>query len=136
MSDDDSFDAVSLAADATSDPVEDLADQQASGGGALEAAPSSSGAPDLLGRLFDGSLPGPSTEKLKGEYGFGRNLTMVLRGTLRVAGTGDGIPPVFEIFGGALLELRGRAQQRAGQETERESDDDYPEVDVATGGGV
>ncbi|MWG34164.1 hypothetical protein [Halomarina oriensis] len=104
MSESESFDATALAAEATSDPVEDLAAEHGEA-----AAPSSPpDVPNVFARLFDGTAQGPSMGELRQQYDLPRGLTMALRGTLRVADTG-GIPPLFDIIGGTALTLRSRA---------------------------
>lgn len=56
----------------------------------------------VMGRLFDGSVGGPSVDELRADYGLPREWSIALRGIVRVA-TGEGIPPAAEILMGSVM---------------------------------
>lgn len=57
---------------------------------------------DPLSRLFDGRASGPSVGQLEGDYGLQKDQAIFGRGLIRTA-TGDGVPPIAEILGGAVM---------------------------------
>lgn len=56
----------------------------------------------VIGRLFDGSVRGPTVDELKMDYGLSFPWAISLRGLVRVS-TGTGVPPIFEILMGSIL---------------------------------
>jgi hypothetical protein len=58
----------------------------------------------IMGRLFDGSAPGPSAQQVQADYGLSQGWAIGLRGAIRVA-SGDGVPPIFELIFGPGMEL-------------------------------
>ena len=56
----------------------------------------------IMQRLFDGSAPGPSVTEIESDYGLAREISISLRGIMRIA-DGDGVPPIAEILMGVVL---------------------------------
>jgi len=67
-------------------------------------------------KLFDGDAVGPSVDELEADYGLPKEISVILRGVLRVS-TGSGVPPVAEIALGAFMWV---TKQQKG------ADDDVP----------
>jgi len=64
------------------------------------AGPSPGG--NVLERLFDGSAQGPAVTQIESDYGLAREISISLRGIMRIA-DGDGVPPIAEILLGVVL---------------------------------
>ena len=64
------------------------------------------GPPDRGGswfqKLFDGDALGPSVQELEADYDLPKEISVILRGVLRVS-TGSGVPPIAEIALGAFM---------------------------------
>lgn len=75
----------------STDTAEDTAPEGGlppAGGGGMGSGP--------MGRLFDGSAPGPPVGQIESDYGVGKPWSIGLRGVVRTA-TGEGVPPIVEI---------------------------------------
>jgi len=53
-------------------------------------------------KLFDGDAVGPTVAELEADYDLPKEISVILRGVLRVS-TGSGVPPVAEIALGAFM---------------------------------
>jgi hypothetical protein len=53
-------------------------------------------------KLLDGDAPGPTIQELQSTYEFPKEVSIVMRGVLRVS-SGSGVPPIAEIILGAVL---------------------------------
>jgi len=67
-------------------------------------------------KLFDGDAVGPTVQELEADYDLPKEISVILRGVLRVS-TGSGVPPIAEIALGAFMWVT--KQQSSG-------DDDVP----------
>jgi len=76
-----------------------------------EGGPAASGSKSWFEKLLDGDAPGPSIQELQSTYEFPKEVSIVMRGVLRVS-SGSGVPPIAEIILGSVLWVT--KQQNAG----------------------
>jgi len=60
-------------------------------------------------KLFDGDALGPTVAELEADYDLPKEVSVMLRGILRVA-SGSGVPPIAEIALGAFMYLTKQRQ--------------------------
>jgi len=65
-------------------------------------SPPPSGSKSWFEKLLDGDAPGPSIQELQSTYEFPKEVSIVMRGVLRVS-SGSGVPPIAEIILGSVL---------------------------------
>jgi len=67
-----------------------------------DGGPAASGSQSWFEKLLDGDAPGPSIQELQSTYEFPKEVSIVMRGVLRVS-SGSGVPPIAEIILGSVL---------------------------------
>jgi len=76
--------------------------------------PSPNGSQSWFEKLLDGDAPGPSIQELQSTYEFPKEVSIVMRGVLRVS-SGSGVPPIAEIILGSVLWVT-KQQQSGGSD--------------------
>ena len=67
-----------------------------------DGGPAPTGSKSWFEKLLDGDSPGPSIQELQSTYEFPKEVSIVMRGVLRVS-SGSGVPPIAEIILGSVL---------------------------------